>query len=243
MTLLGWALLGALLAGAGGLLVPRLIAAVPEPEPAPVEDDKPPPPPKEPFVALAARPGLARRTALVAAAAGALVAGAVGPVAPWHLLHLLPLVVIGVALGVIDLRTRLLPKEVVAPTYALVIVGVLLVCLVTADWADLQRAALGWLVMGGFYALSWVISPRLVGYGDVRLAGVLGIALGALGWGELLIGMYAAFLVPPLTLLVAGRRLSRKARLPFGPAMLAGAVVGMLVGERLWRGYLGMITG
>lgn len=243
MTLLGWALLGALLAGAGGLLVPRLIAAVPEPEPAPVEDDKPPPPPKEPFVALAARPGLGRRTAVVAAAAGALVAGAVGPVEPWHLLHLLPLVVVGVALGVIDLRTRLLPKEVVAPTYALVIVGVLLAGLIGGDGADLRRAALGWLAMGGFYALSWVISPRLVGYGDVRLAGVLGIVLGALGWGQLLVGMYAAFLVPPLTLLLAGRRLSRKARLPFGPAMLVGAVVGLLVGEQLWRGYLGMITG
>jgi leader peptidase (prepilin peptidase)/N-methyltransferase len=71
-----------------------------------------------------------------------------------------------------------------------------------------------------------------MGYGDVRLSGVLGIVLGYLGWGPLLVGVYAGFLLGGLggTLLTVLRIVDRKAY-PFGPFMLLGALVGVLWGS------------
>ena len=67
--------------------------------------------------------------------------------------------------------------------------------LIDGDTDDLVRAGLGWLTAGGFYYVMWWIYPRGMGYGDVRLSGLLGIALGYLGWPEFVVGMYSGFLV------------------------------------------------
>ena len=70
-----------------------------------------------------------------------------------------------------------------------------------------------------------------MGYGDVRLSGVLGIALGYLGWGELLVGMYAGFLsaASAARCCRCSGSSDRKA-FPFGPFMLVGALVGIVWG-------------
>ena len=77
-----------------------------------------------------------------------------------------------------------------------------------------------------------------MGYGDVRLSGVLGIALGYLGWAELLTGVYAGFLIGGVggLLLSALRIVDRKAY-PFGPFMLVGALVGVLAGPYVAAWY------
>ncbi|MDQ6642532.1 MAG: prepilin peptidase, partial [Actinomycetota bacterium] len=126
-----------------------------------------------------------------------------------------------------------------------VLVGlVVLSGVVTGDWADLRRAGYGWLLMGGFYFLTNFVSARLVGYGDVRLSGLLGIALGYLGWGPLVVGMYVAFVIfglPPLLLALVRRdRSLLKLRMPFGPAMLASAAVGVVLGASVAHWYLGL---
>ena len=54
---------------------------------------------------------------------------------------------------------------------------------------------LGWLVMGGFYFVMWRLGPPGLGYGDVRLSGLLALCLGFLGWGPLLTGLYSGFLL------------------------------------------------
>ena len=79
-----------------------------------------------------------------------------------------------------------------------------------------------------------------MGYGDVRLSGVLGIVLGYLGWGELLLGVYAGFLLGGIggVVLSALRIVERKVY-PFGPFMLLGAVVGVLWGGWAADLYLG----
>jgi leader peptidase (prepilin peptidase)/N-methyltransferase len=220
-------LLSVLLAAAGcglaGLVVPAIVRAVPEPVREP--DDEP----KEPYADIAALPGVAWKSALASAVAGGLVALAVG--ATWQLLVLLPLVPIGVALALVDWRTRLLPTRVIAPTYALVVVAVLVVWAVTGETSDLTRAALGWLVAGAFFFALWFVHPRGLGYGDVRLSGVLGIALGHVGWAELLVGIYAGFLVGGvLGLLLSRLRVVERTGYPFGPFMLVGAVAGLLWG-------------
>jgi leader peptidase (prepilin peptidase)/N-methyltransferase len=100
------------------------------------------------------------------------------------------------------------------------------------DWADLERAGWGWLLAGGTFLLLWLVYPAGMGYGDVRLSGVLGLALGFAGWGPLIVGVYAGFLLGGIggSLLTALRIVDRRSY-PFGPFMLLGAVVGILSGD------------
>jgi leader peptidase (prepilin peptidase)/N-methyltransferase len=225
----GAALAGVLAAGLS-VLVPALIARIPEPEPVEPEEGAEPEEPKEPYAAIAALPGLAWKAALAGLLVGASVGASVG--VEWPLLYLVPLVPVGIALALVDWRTRLLPTRVIAPTYVGLVAAVLLVTLVTGDVADLKRAGLGWLVAGGLYLLLWVVYPRGMGYGDVRLSGILGVALGHLGWAELVVGVYGGFLLGGVLggLLAVLRRVDRKGY-PFGPFMLLGALVGVVLGQ------------
>jgi leader peptidase (prepilin peptidase)/N-methyltransferase len=235
----------AVLGGVSGWFVPRLVAAVPEPEPAP-DGERPAAsgatraPAKVPYAEIARAPGLGWGSAVVAA----LVAGVFGLTLGWvwPLVYLLPAVPLGVALAVIDWRTRLLPTWYLAPSYPALVLLVVACGAITRDWDDLVRAGLGWLVMGGFYYLSYRVTPKMMGYGDVRLAGLLGMALGYLGWGQLVVGMYVAFLVfglPPLLLAVLRRdRSILRLKMPFGPAMLFSGATGVVLGAPIADWYL-----
>jgi leader peptidase (prepilin peptidase)/N-methyltransferase len=79
-----------------------------------------------------------------------------------------------------------------------------------------------------FLALA-LISPSALGMGDVKLAALLGLYLGWLGWGAVLAGAVAGFVVQAVVAvaLLAARRVRRDSELPFGPAMLVGAAVVM----------------
>jgi leader peptidase (prepilin peptidase)/N-methyltransferase len=238
------------LAGLGGFLVPALIARIPphvpvetaaQPTPAGSERDGTvdatptvaPPDPPEPYPDIARLAGLGWRSAVAAAAAGAVVGYALGWT--WALVLWVPLVPVSVALAVVDWRTRLLPTAVLRPTYAVLVVLVLLGWAVTGDSDAVVRAAAGWLVAGGLYAVLWFIYPRGLGFGDVRLAGVLGIALGWVGWGPVLVGVYAGFLLGGiLGGLLSMLKIVERKGFPFGPFMLLGALVGLLWGEPLW---------
>ena len=92
--------------------------------------------------------------------------------------------------------------------------------------------------MGGCYLLLWLAYPRGLGYGDVRLAGLLGIALGYAGWAPLLTGLYSGFLLGGigggvLTMLGAQRR----RQFAFGPFMLLGCLVGIAFGSTIGDWY------
>jgi len=239
------------LAGAGGLFVPTLISRIP-PHVADEEHDESsesgsevdgtvdaeapsatPPEPPEPYTDVARLPGLAWKSAVAAAVAGALVGLALDWT--WALVLWVPLVPVSVALAVVDWRTRLLPTAVIRPSYGGLVVLVLLGWAVTGDSEAVVRSALGWLVAGGLFAILWFIYPRGLGYGDVRLAGLLGIGLGWVGWGTLLVGVYAGFLLGGVIggLLALLKIVERKG-VPFGPFMLLGALIGLLWGEPLW---------
>ncbi len=249
----------AALGAVGGLGVPTLIGRIPEPpsEEAEVDEADAATPtditeglapaaapddvaeePKELYVSIAAVPGLGWKCAVASAVVGAVVGGQVGWA--WELLFLMYLVPVGVALAVVDWRTRLLPTRVIAPSYAVVTLLAVAAALLGDDWSDLVRAGWGWAVAGGTFLLLWLIYPRGMGYGDVRLSGVLGIALGYLGWGELLVGVYAGFLLGGVggTLLTLLRIVDRRAY-PFGPFMLLGALLGVVWGASVADFYLG----
>jgi leader peptidase (prepilin peptidase)/N-methyltransferase len=150
-----------------------------------------------------------------------------------------------VALALIDLEVKRLPDRIVLPAYP--VAGALLVLAGAnpggaPDWPALVRAVAGAAILALAYALMWVAYPKGMGLGDVKLAGVLGLYLGAAGWGALAIGAFAAFLLGGLfsaALMIAGRA-GRRSKIPFGPWMLAGAWVGLVVGEPLWAAYLGL---
>lgn len=238
------ALLTALLAGLGGLLVPRLIARVPEP-PAPDQPDEPeddpsddpsePEPAKVPYADLAARPGLAWRSAVVAAVVGALLGWATG--LDWSLLWLVPLVPIGVALSVVDWHTRLLPRIVVIPATLAAILLVVVVGLATGERDAVVRALVSMVLARSLFWVLWSIRSAGMGFGDVRLAAPIGLVLGWVGWGALAVGVWVSFIlfaVPALVVIVARRDTSLlKRSFPFGPFMLAGAVVGLVWGTAL----------
>lgn len=161
----------------------------------------------------------------------------------WQVVAFCYLAAIGIALALIDIDVHRLPDAIVLPSYP--VVAVLLTAAAWADgtWWPLARAGIGALALGGFYAVTWFVYPAGMGLGDVKLAGLLGAALAWVGWGAFAVGSFGAFLlggVFAFALLVGGRA-HRKSGVPFGPWMIAGAAVGVAVGERLWQSYLDML--
>lgn len=190
---------------------------------------------------------IAVRYPAVEAATGALfVAVALRFGLGWALPAYLYLAAIAVALAVIDIDTHRLPNAIVLPSYP---VGVGLLALASwnpggpSDWPALGRALIGSAAMYAVYFLLTVVYPAGMGFGDVKLAGVAGLFLGWVGWGAVLVGWFSAFLlggVFSIGLLVAGRA-SRKSGIPFGPWLLLGAAVGIVVGQPIWGWYLGLL--
>jgi leader peptidase (prepilin peptidase)/N-methyltransferase len=228
------ALVSAVCGAVGGWFVPALIRRLPEPKPE--AEPKPDAQPKEPYADIAALPGLAWKSALVSAACGGLVGAAVG--LEWALVILAPLVPMSVALAVVDWRTRLLPTRLVLPATGVAILLGLVGWAVTRDPDALIRAAIALVVVRSVFWVLWWFHSAGMGFGDVRLAALLGFALGQLGWGEVVVGVYSGFLVfglPGLMLAIARRdRALLRSAFPFGPFMLVGGLIGVLVGAAVW---------
>lgn len=144
--------------------------------------------------------------------------------------HLL-LAVVGVWLAVIDLRTHRLPNRIVLPTLGALVVLVVLEALLTRDPDRMLRALLGGLALGGFYALMHLGSKQGMGGGDVKLAAVIGVALAWHGWWTLLLGAATAFVLGALyaIALMALRRAQRTTRIAFGPWMILGAALAIVL--------------
>ncbi len=157
-------------------------------------------------------------------------------------------VVMAVRLTVIDVRHHLLPNRIVFPSYA--VAGVLLaaaavVPVVSGAWElpagpdgaaalfglPALRILAGGAVLWGFYFVLRLVYPPGMGFGDVKLAGVLGMYLGYLGWAHIFAGTFGAFLLGGLwsLALLAARRGTLKSSIPFGPFMLAGAAAAMFL--------------
>lgn len=234
------ALLGALVGALGGLAVPRLVAWCPEPEVNPAEnpDDFPD---HVPFAELAARPGLGVRSAIACALAGAVLGLAVGW--GWALLWLLPLVPVCAALTVIDYVTWYLPSRLIRPSWLVVAVLVAVAAAVLGEPRVLLGGVIGFLALGGYYGLMRLLVPAGMAGGDVRLGALLGLALGPLGVGTLLVSVLAAAVLSVLAyvpLLLRGRAIRSaeargplRHRVPYGPFLVLGALVAVVVGQVL----------
>lgn len=159
------------------------------------------------------------------------------------LVAFLYLTAITIALALIDLDTHRLPNAIVLPSYVVGLVLLGAAALVGGDPMALLRAVIGAAALFLFYLILALVYPGGMGFGDVKLAGVLGLFLGYLGWAPLAVGAFAAFLLGGVfaLILVAARRAGRGSGIPFGPWMLAGAWVGILAGPTIGSAYLALL--
>jgi leader peptidase (prepilin peptidase)/N-methyltransferase len=139
------------------------------------------------------------------------------------------------ALSCIDVEFLLLPKKIVYPLLLMVGALLLVASAGTKNWQHLLVAVLcaaGWLII--FFALN-AISPRLLGFGDVRLAPVLGLALGWLGVGYTLLGFFAANLIGAVVgiFLLATKRIARQQQIPYGVFLALGTAFAFFAGPEL----------
>ena len=132
-----------------------------------------------------------------------------------------------VVLAVIDLEVRRLPDRLVLPAYPATAVLLTACSLTTGDPAALLRALTCAGASVAVFLVAALLSPggNGLGLGDVKLAGVLGGLLGWWGWSEALVGLLSGFVLGAAgaLLLLATRRVDRRADTAFGPAMLLGA--------------------
>jgi leader peptidase (prepilin peptidase)/N-methyltransferase len=150
------------------------------------------------------------------------------------------LAAIGVALALIDLDVKRLPNAIVLPSYAVAAVLLGAAAVLGDDLGSYLRAVLGMAALFGLYFVLVLVYPAGMGFGDVKLAGVLGLYLGWLGWGEVVSGGFLGFLFGGVVggALMMARRAGRKSQIPFGPFMLAGAFAAILWGGALADLYL-----
>lgn len=139
------------------------------------------------------------------------------------------------ALSCIDIERMLLPKKIVYPLTILVASFLLLAAAETGRWHEFVvglASAASWFAV--FYAM-FLISPRLLGFGDVRLSVVLGLALGWLGVWYVLFGFFAANLLGAILglALIASGRMSRRDRIPYGVFLALGCGVAVFAGPEL----------
>ena len=164
----------------------------------------------------------------------------------WALPAFWYLAAIAIALALIDLDVHRLPDAIVLPSYP---VALALLALASwnptgqSDWGALLRAVIGAVILFVVYFVLLIVYPKGMGFGDVKLAGVLGLYLGWVGWDALVVGWFAAFLLGGIFSigLLLTRRAKRGTGIPFGPWMLAGAAVGLTLGPVLADWYLQLL--
>ena len=146
---------------------------------------------------------------------------------------------VGVALAMIDFDHHRLPDALTLPSYPVALALFGIAAATDVGHTPFLRGLEGLGALFGFYALLWLVYPAGMGLGDVKMSGLLGLYLGWLGWGQLVIGAFAAFVVGGLVgigviLFVGG---GRKTKVPFGPFMLIGTLIGIYLGHPIAHAY------
>lgn len=151
---------------------------------------------------------------------------------------------LGVALAAIDLQTRRLPDALVLPSYPVLAALLGAAAIGQGDGWALARAVMGGAVLFAFFLTIVLIRPTGMGFGDVKLAGLVGAVLAYLSWPALVVGAFAGLLlgaVVGVALIVSGRG-GRTTLLPFGPFLVAGALLGLFVADPVAAWYATLLA-
>jgi len=143
----------------------------------------------------------------------------------------LAVMAVGTAISIVDLREKRIPNRML-----LVAAPVVAVLLVAAVLVRGEPTRILWVLAGAaalfvVYFLIALAAPSAMGMGDVKLAALLGAPLGAAGLTGWLTGLFAAFLIGGIVAVItlAAGRVGWRGSIPFGPWMVAGALVGLSI--------------
>ena len=138
-----------------------------------------------------------------------------------------------VAISATDIEHRIIPNRIVLPAAAVVFVA-----------NTMLHPSVAWAVAGLGAALFLLVAalayPGGMGMGDVKLALLLGVALGPTVVVAMMVGMVSA-LVPSTVLYARHGSAARKMRIPFGPFLAFGGVVALFAGPALLDAYLSLL--
>jgi leader peptidase (prepilin peptidase)/N-methyltransferase len=160
----------------------------------------------------------------------------------WELPAYLYLAAVSIALAAIDLDTMRLPDVIVLPSYSVALVLLIPAMIAEHSWDAGIRGLIAAAVLYAFYFVLAVVHPGM-GFGDVKLALLLGLYLGWLGWSSLAVGAFAGFLLGGIVgaALLIGKRANRKTRIPFGPYMLAGTFLAVFAAAPIAHWYTSLL--
>jgi leader peptidase (prepilin peptidase) / N-methyltransferase len=141
------------------------------------------------------------------------------------------LAVVCVPLAVIDLVEKRMPARLLVPAYPSLAVLFGGAAAVEHNGAAMLRSCAGMAILFVFYLLIALTARDALGAADVRLAGLLGLALAWRGWDTFLSGAVLGLCYGALTgaTMIVLRRASRHTLIPLGPALIAGAFTALLV--------------
>lgn len=162
--------------------------------------------------------------------------------APWIVVATYAASLVGMALlTAIDLDVARLPDRLTLPAYPCLAVLLLGCSWAAADYGAWLSAMVSGVSLGGAFLVLALISPRGLGIGDVKLAGLLGMLVGWLAWPLVIIAGLGAFVLGAmvgLVLILAGRA-TRSTPVPFGPSMMAAAMLTINVPPGAWQAVAG----
>ena len=152
-------------------------------------------------------------------------AGAASPShRPMDYLPLLPLAAVGPWLAAVDLDVLRIPNRVLAPTTAATLLAAVGITVARQDWMTLIVSTVAALATGGVFAAVHFATKGGIGFGDVKLAAVVGLAVGTLGAGA----VWLSVLAGSTAALVWAKARRMDSPIPFGPWLLFGVWIGVL---------------
>ena len=150
---------------------------------------------------------------------------------------------IGIALAMIDIDVKRLPDKIVLPSYPVLAVLLVIAAADNGDWWAFERALIGGAALYAAYFLIAFAYPAGMGFGDVKLAGILGGMTAYLSWSTFAVGAFGGFVlgsIGGIAVMATGRG-GRKTQIPFGPFMIAAALLALFVARPVADAYLDLI--
>ena len=147
------------------------------------------------------------------------------------------LVLLLVPITLIDLEYQIIPNKI---TYPGVVVGIAIVAL--TDLSSLDENLIAAFIAGGFLFVAWFLRPGGMGLGDVKLAFMLGVYLGRAVAPAMFVALISGSLIGAIIIARYGAAKGRKMKIPFGPYLALGGIVGLFAGDAIVDWYLDSFT-